>query len=39
MSIADISSTLGYENPETFIRTFKKELFMTPAKYRKQQKG
>lgn len=39
MSIADISSTLGYENPETFIRAFKKELFMTPAKFRKQQKG
>lgn len=34
--VSDISSTLGYENPETFIRAFKKELHMTPAKYRRQ---
>lgn len=34
--ISDISAELGYENPESFIRTFKKELHMTPAKYRKQ---
>ena len=33
-SVADISDTLGYENPETFIRAFKKELHTTPAKYR-----
>ena len=39
MSITDISASLGYENPETFIRAFKKERFMTPAKYRKQKQG
>ncbi len=33
-SVAAISDTLGYENPETFIRAFKKELHTTPAKYR-----
>jgi AraC-like DNA-binding protein/mannose-6-phosphate isomerase-like protein (cupin superfamily) len=38
-SIADIGTVLGYENPETFIRAFKKELHMTPAKYRKQAKS
>lgn len=35
-SIEDISADLGYENTETFIRTFKKEVHTTPAKYRKQ---
>ncbi|MDO4942300.1 MAG: AraC family transcriptional regulator [Lachnospiraceae bacterium] len=34
-SISEISASLGYENPETFIRAFKKELHMTPSKYRK----
>lgn len=34
-SINDISYSLGYENPETFIRAFKKELHMTPSQYRK----
>lgn len=33
-SVADISEILGYENPETFIRAFKKDLHITPAKYR-----
>ncbi len=28
-SVADISEILGYENPETFIRAFKKELHIT----------
>lgn len=36
MPIMDISLSLGYENPETFIRAFKKELHTTPAKYRKE---
>lgn len=36
MSIMDISVELGYENPETFIRAFKKQLHTTPAKYRKE---
>lgn len=35
-SIADISALLGYENVETFIRAFKKELHTTPAKYRNE---
>lgn len=30
---------LGFENPESFIRAFKKELHITPAKYRKQTAG
>ena len=36
-SVADISEILGYENPETFIRAFKKELHITPAKYRNRE--
>ena len=36
-SVADISEILGYENPETFIRAFKKELHITPAKYRSRE--
>lgn len=35
-SVADISALLGYENVETFIRAFKKELHITPAKYRNE---
>lgn len=35
-SVADIGSALGYLNLETFIRTFKKEIHLTPAQYRKQ---
>ncbi len=34
MSVNQISETLGYENPENFIRAFKKNFRMTPAKYR-----
>ena len=36
MPIAEIGAELGFENPESFIRAFKKECGMTPAKYRKQ---
>ena len=35
-SVAEIGAELGFENPESFIRSFKKELHITPAKYRKQ---
>ena len=35
--VTEISSLLGYENVETFIRAFKKELHITPASYRKHQ--
>lgn len=34
-SIADIGDSLGYMNPETFIRAFKKEYRVTPSTYRK----
>lgn len=34
-SITDICYSLGYMNPESFIRAFKKEIHMTPAQYRK----
>ena len=36
MTIGQISDELGYENPESFIRIFKKEYQMTPAQYRIQ---
>lgn len=36
LSIAEISERLGYQNPETFIRTFKKHQKETPAQYRKK---
>lgn len=35
-SVGHISESLGYENTETFIRAFKKEIHMTPSQYRKQ---
>lgn len=38
-SVADIGNDLGYLNLETFIRTFKKELHITPSQYRKQMKA
>lgn len=38
-SVVAISEELGYMNPETFIRVFKKDLHMTPAQYRKQMKN
>ncbi|WP_461877092.1 helix-turn-helix domain-containing protein [Fusicatenibacter sp.] len=36
MTVGQISDELGYENPESFIRIFKKEYQMTPAQYRIQ---
>lgn len=35
-TINEISLSLGYENTETFIRVFKKELHITPGKYREK---
>ena len=37
-SVGDISEKLGYQNPESFIRTFKKLTGCTPTAYRKRQK-
>ncbi len=36
LSIAAICEVIGYENPEHFMRTFKKEYGMTPGAYRKE---
>lgn len=36
LSIAEISEKLGYKNPETFIRMFKRYHKMSPSQYRKQ---
>ena len=36
LSISDISFDIGYENPETFIRNFKKMYKKTPAVYRRE---
>ncbi len=35
LPVSEISTKLGFENPESFIRVFKKEMNITPAKYRK----
>lgn len=35
-TVADISSSLGYSNPETFIRAFRKEFHVSPTQYRRQ---
>ena len=35
-SVADISSMVGYENPESFIRVFEKFYQMTPSAYRRE---
>lgn len=35
LSVADISEKIGFKNPETFIRMFKRHRQMTPSKYRK----
>ena len=35
-TVADISSLVGYENPESFIRVFKKVYGMSPTDYRRQ---
>lgn len=37
-TVAAISEELGYMNPETFIRSFKKFTQMTPVQYRRQTK-
>ena len=34
-TVFQISQELGYANPETFIRGFRKEFSMTPSAYRK----
>ena len=39
MTVDEISSELGYENTETFIRLFRKVLHITPGNYRKQMRG
>ena len=38
MKIADISEHVGYRNPETLIRVFRKHFGITPAEYRKGKK-
>lgn len=35
MSVNDISEKIGFKNPETFIRMFKRRHQMTPSKFRK----
>lgn len=35
-TIAEISDSLGYSNPESFIRIFKKSHDVSPSEYRKQ---
>ncbi|MDO4339593.1 MAG: AraC family transcriptional regulator [Eubacteriales bacterium] len=39
LSVADISEKIGFKNPETFIRMFKRHRKMTPSKYRKVNTG
>lgn len=39
MSVNDISEKIGFKNPETFIRMFKRRHAMTPSKYRKLNTG
>ncbi len=34
LSVAGISAAVGYENPENFIRAFKKAENMTPSQFR-----
>ena len=34
-TITQISDTVGYANPESFIRTFKKEFHLSPSEYRR----
>jgi len=35
-TVAEIGTSLGYVNPETFIRAFRKEFHMSPTQYRRQ---
>ena len=37
-SIVEIGEDVGYENPESFIRAFKKMYEMTPSAYRREMK-
>ena len=37
--VSEISSIVGYENPESFIRSFQKVYQMSPTAYRKQKLG
>ena len=39
LTVGEISLELGYENTETFIRAFKKNLHVTPGKYREENSG
>jgi YesN/AraC family two-component response regulator len=39
LSIASISERLGYQNPETFIRAFKRHKKQTPSQFRKKRLG
>lgn len=39
LSVADIGERLGYQNPETFIRAFKRGRGCTPARYRRDARG
>lgn len=34
-TVAQISDSVGYANPESFIRIFKKEFHLSPSEYRK----
>lgn len=36
MSIANISDTVGYKNPESFMRAFQRSYCISPGKYRKE---
>lgn len=38
MMISDISDNLGYQNPESFMRVFKRIFAMTPRQYRNENK-
>lgn len=38
-TVREISDSLGYTNPESFIRLFKKQLHISPTQYRKQTKA
>lgn len=39
LTVSEISDTLGYTNPESLIRVFKKQYHLSPSQYRKQAKG
>jgi AraC-like DNA-binding protein len=35
LSVSEISEKIGYKNPETFIRAFKKNYLLSPGQYRR----